>query len=226
MSAIANKAGVSKGYKGIAMEGMIATWYAQNTKKSMEQYRLWAKLVDENAAAGSRVLEVAPGPGYLSIELAKLGKRKITGMDISKTFIEIAQANAQAAGVDVEFRQGNASDMPFDNNTFDFIVCTSAFKNFTEPVRALNEMHRVLKAGGKALIVDLRPDISMESIDEYVKTMGLGPIDSLMTKWTFKYMLTKYAHSQTEFKRFISQTGFSRSEIRENGLGFEVWLTK
>ncbi len=226
MTVATHKARISKGYKGMAMEGMIATWYAKNTRNRIDEYKAWTKLVSENAPVGSRVLEVAPGPGYLSIELAKLGKYKITGMDISKSFVEIATANAKDARVDVEFRQGNASDMPFDNDAFDFIICTAAFKNFSEPVRALNEMHRVLTSNGTALIVDLRPDISDQAIKDYVKTMGLGPIDSLMTKWTFKYMLTKSAHSKDEIIGFISQTGFRKSEIKENGLGFEVWMIK
>ena len=63
----------AKGYKGIGMNGMIASWYATNATKRMEQYKGWA----ENAAGliqGSEVLEVAPGPGYFSIELARLAR--------------------------------------------------------------------------------------------------------------------------------------------------------
>ena len=119
-----------KSYKGMAMEGFIARWYAKNTKANREQYKNWAKKVAENVADGGYVLEVAPGPGYLSIELAKLGEVEVTGLDISKTFVEIAQTNAMEAGVKIEFREGDASNMPFDNESFDFIICTAAFKNF------------------------------------------------------------------------------------------------
>ena len=69
---------------------------------------------------GSAVLEVAPGPGYFSIELAKLGAYSITGLDISHTFVEIAAKKAAEAGVHVEFRQGNASSMPFARQLFRF----------------------------------------------------------------------------------------------------------
>lgn len=120
----------NKSYKGIAMEGFIARWYAKNTHKNMEQYKNWAKLVSENISEDSKVLEVAPGPGYLSIELVKLGNYKVTGMDISKTFVEIEKTNAREAGVIAEFVQGDASNMPFDNETFNFIICTAAFKNY------------------------------------------------------------------------------------------------
>ena len=62
-----------KGYKGLPMEGCIATWYAKNTRKDMGEFQQLATVVAAQIAAGSRILEIAPGPGYLAIELAKLG---------------------------------------------------------------------------------------------------------------------------------------------------------
>src|SRR5690349_18739181 len=123
-----------KGEKGMGMEGPVATWYAKNTLKNIEDFKKDARKIAAVVAEGSAILEVAPGPGYLAIELAKLGRYKITGLDISTSFVEIAQANAKAAGVPVDFRQGNAAQMPFADASFDFIVCRAAFKNFAEPV--------------------------------------------------------------------------------------------
>jgi ubiquinone/menaquinone biosynthesis C-methylase UbiE len=97
---------------------------------------------------------VAPGPGYLAIEIAKRGDSRVTGLDISETFVRIAQTNARAENVDVDFQHGNASAIPFSDASFDFIVCRAAFKNFTDPVGALDEMFRVLAPGGSRL--DLR----------------------------------------------------------------------
>jgi len=67
------------------------------------------------------VLEVAPGPGFFAIELAKLGDFKITGLDLSRTFVEIAMENAGNAGAKIDFRLGNSSAMPFASESFDFI---------------------------------------------------------------------------------------------------------
>src|ERR1700747_3794031 len=94
---------------------------------------------------GYKGMGCAPGPGYLAIELAKRGQYAMTGLDISKTFVEIASANARRASVEVDIQQGNASAMPFADNTFDLILCRAAFKNFSQPLEAMNEMHRVLK---------------------------------------------------------------------------------
>src|SRR6266496_2042038 len=173
-----------KGYKGMAIEGPIATWYARNTRSRIEEQRELARRIAERVPVGGRVLEVAPGPGYLSIELAKLGKCQVTGLDISETFVKIERQNAAEAGVKVDFNQGNAAAMPFDDNSFDFAVCVAAFKNFTQPVQALNEFYRILKPGGTALIVDLRRDASIEDINEEVKKMKLNALNSFLTRWT------------------------------------------
>ncbi len=175
--------------------------------------------------AGGRILEVAPGPGSLAIELAKL-KYQVVGLDISKSFVEMAQTKARQAGVTAEFRHGNASDMPFDAGTFDFIVCRAAFKNFTEPVQAIREMYRVLKPGGKALIIDLRSDASPEEINATVNSMGLSWINRLLTKWTFKHILLKNAYSKKQIHQFVAQTNFGKCEIRGDPIGMEIWLEK
>jgi ubiquinone/menaquinone biosynthesis C-methylase UbiE len=119
------------------MEGMVAKWYAANTGKTLDEFTKLALRIGSQLPPGSTVLEVAPGPGYFSIELAKLGPYSIAGLDISHTFVELARKKAAKAGVHVDFRQGNASQMPFANDTFDFLLCRAAFKNFGQPVRAL-----------------------------------------------------------------------------------------
>src|SRR5580658_4790714 len=136
-----------KAYKGLGMEGLTAKWYASLTRKSMEDFKALAKRVAQNLPPTARVLEVAPGPGYFAIELARLGDYRITGLDISRTFVEIARRNAWEAGVAVDFQQGNAAAMPFANGSFDFVLCRAAFKNFSQPLWALKEMHRVLDFG-------------------------------------------------------------------------------
>ena len=59
-----------------------------------------------------------------------MGNYHIVGLDISRTFVEIAQAKAREAAVDIDFCQGNASHMPLADDLFDFLVCSAAFKNF------------------------------------------------------------------------------------------------
>ncbi len=164
----------SKAYKGMGMEGGIARWYAKVTRKDYAEFRKLAARLADDLPPGSSVLEVAPGPGYLAIELAKFGRYAVTGLDISETFVSIARKNAAEAGVQVDFRHGNASAMPFADESFDLIVCRAAFKNFSEPVKALAEMRRVLKPDGRAMMIDLRRDTPKEEIDAYVDQHARG----------------------------------------------------
>ena len=216
----------TKPYKGLGMEGSVAKWYASLTKKSLDEFKALAQRITKQIPSKSSVLEVAPGPGYFAIELAKLGNYRITGLDISETFVEIARVNAAQANVQVDFRRGNASAMPFREAKFDFLLCRAAFKNFSDPQGALEEMYRVLKPGGQALIIDLRRDASVESINRAVKEMSVGAVNGIITKLTFRFMLLKRAYTRRQFEELISKTKFYHAEIRENLIGLEILLSK
>ena len=110
--------------------------------------------------------------------------------------------------------------------SLDFIVCVAAFKNFSEPVQAIAEMHRVLKPEGKALINDLRGDATSTDIKALVDNMGLNPVNKLITQLTFKYTLLKNAYTKTEIEQFVSQTDFKSLEINEDNVSMNIWLGK
>jgi 2-polyprenyl-3-methyl-5-hydroxy-6-metoxy-1,4-benzoquinol methylase len=76
-----------KAHKDIGMEGMVAKWYAANTGKTLDEFTKLAQRIGGEIPPAGCVLEVAPGPGYFCIELAKLGPYSITGLDISQTFV-------------------------------------------------------------------------------------------------------------------------------------------
>jgi ubiquinone/menaquinone biosynthesis C-methylase UbiE len=105
-------------------------------------------------------------------------------------------------------------------------MCRAALKNFTEPVEALREMRRVLKKGGKAVIIDLRKDTPREEIDAYIDNMNPGKLNSAVMKMTFRMMLLKRAYTRGDFERFISESGFQNSQIAAAPLGFEIALVK
>ena len=123
------------------------------------------------------------------------------------------------------FRYGSF-DSCIAKETFDFIVCRTAFKNFSEPRRALEEMYRVLKPGGRALIIDLRSDASRESINDAVDGMGLSAANRVITKLTFRFMLLKRSYSRMGFEELVAQTEFHGAEIREDLIGLEVLVSK
>lgn len=214
-------------FKGPEMEGAIARWYAgiRGSEKQIQACRDQAAQLTRGLAAGSRVLEVAPGPGYLAIEIARLGRFEVTGLDISRTFVEIARENARTADVTAAFRQGDAAQMPFDDGTFDLVICQAAFKNFVKPNSALSEMFRVLRPGGAAVIDDMSHEATHADIAEEVRGMGLGRISSLTTTATLE-MLRRRAYSRAQFERLAENSPFKTCKIAAAGIGLRVRLTK
>jgi ubiquinone/menaquinone biosynthesis C-methylase UbiE len=117
--------------------------------------------------------------------------------------------------------------MPLADDLFDSIVCSAAFKNFSEPVQAMNEMFRVLKPGGKAMIIDLRPDASIEEIEMHIrKDMAMTGINFLLTKWAFQSMLLKRAYPKDKIRQFATQSTFKTCTIDEDGIGMYIGLEK
>jgi ubiquinone/menaquinone biosynthesis C-methylase UbiE len=163
----------AKAYRGMGMEGSVARWYDRITRKDMPEFQALAARIAALVPARGSVLEVAPGPGFLSIELAQR-RLDVCAVDISKTFVELARRNAAAAVVTARFEVGNAAALPIPDGSQDFVVCRAAFKNFAEPVEALREMRRVLRPGGKALLIDMRRDASMAEIRRYVNGLGVS----------------------------------------------------
>jgi ubiquinone/menaquinone biosynthesis C-methylase UbiE len=209
------------------MEGPVARWYAKlrSSGSQIEVYRKQAMQLTDGLPSGTDVLEVAPGPGYLAVEMARLGRFHVTGLDISHTFVQIASDNARQAGVSVEFRQGDSASLPYDADSFDLVVCQAAFKNFTQPVTALNEMYRVLRAGGTAVIQDMSHEATHADIETEVKAMKLGPFNTFTTKATLE-MLRRRAYSTAQFELLAAESVFGTCEVKTEGIGLEVRLKK
>jgi ubiquinone/menaquinone biosynthesis C-methylase UbiE len=208
------------------MEGAIAAWYTKNTGRELSRFIKVADAVAHRAHPGGQVLEVAPGPGFCAIELARSHRYAVTGLDISESFVRIARENAKTAGVTVDFRHGNASAMPFPEASFDFVVCTAAFKNFSDPVGALDEIHRVLRPSGQASIYDLRKDATPEEIAAEVRTMRLSPINAWLTRWTFRLVLLRRAYTRAALEAMAARSRFGTCEIDVDGIGFDLRLVK
>ncbi|MDQ7803994.1 class I SAM-dependent methyltransferase [Amycolatopsis sp. A133] len=206
------------------MEGRQARWYAKNrgTAAQLAQYRRQAAEVTAGWPEGAEVLEVAPGPGFFAIELAKRGFR-VTGLDISHTMVEIARENG--AGLDIDFKQGDVTHAPFAAESFDFLVCQAAFKNFRQPVAALNEMHRVLRPGGFAVIQDLNHAATAADIDREVAGMNLGAVSGFTVRRTLGW-LRRRAFTREQFEALATESAFGACSVTADGIGLEIRLTR
>lgn len=214
----------AKAYRGLGMEGGIARWYDKTTRKDMVQFREVASRIAA-AINGHDVVEIAPGPGFLSIELGKRGL-SVQAFDISKTFVEIARRNAAVEAVSVRFNQGNAAALPIESGSTDFVVCRAAFKNFTQPVEALAEMRRVLRPGGTALLIDLRRDTQVSELRKYVDSLGVSALNRWFIMLTFRAMLLKRAYRVDDIRKLVREAGWNEPRIELSPVGFEAWMVK
>ncbi|WP_138430462.1 bifunctional demethylmenaquinone methyltransferase/2-methoxy-6-polyprenyl-1,4-benzoquinol methylase UbiE [Fodinibius saliphilus] len=108
------------------------------------------------AKEGDNVLDCATGTGDLALEFKeKVGsKGYVLGTDFCKEMIEHAPAKAKQNNLDVDFEVADAMDLPYENDRFD--ICSIAFgiRNVDDPVQALKEMGRVVRPGGKVVVLE------------------------------------------------------------------------
>lgn len=111
------------------------------------EHRAWAC-----SRAQGETLEVAVGTG-LNIPLYDATVR-LTGIDLSPQMLKLAENRAAEAKRSVDLREADAHKLPFADSSFDSVVCTYSLCNIPDPHHAVGEMKRVLRAGGRLVLVD------------------------------------------------------------------------
>ncbi len=208
------------------MGGALARNYARQrgTEPQIEHWRKQARELTTDLPEGAKILEVAFGPGYFAVEMARLGF-SVTGLDVAPTFVEIASEYARAQGVEAEFREGDVAGMPFDDGSFDFVVCQAAFKNFVWPVKSLDEMYRVLRPGGTAVVQDMNRDATDGDIVRDVESMKLGKLAALGVRQALG-QLRRRAYTPVDFSGLVAETAFRTCEVTTEGISLDVRLTR
>lgn len=118
----------------------------------------WRKKVVKSVQRSKpqRILDIATGTGDLAIQMAKATDAKITGFDLSAGMLEVGKKKIAKENLSerIEMIQGDAEKMPFDNDVFDVITVAFGVRNFEYLNVGLAEIHRVLKPGGKFIILE------------------------------------------------------------------------
>lgn len=99
-----------------------------------------------------KILDVSCGTGELLLTLWKQGKRNLSGIDLSENMLEKARKKLPA---EINLRQGEAERLPFAQDSFAYVISTEAFHHYPQQKKALEEMRRVTKKGGKVAVVDI-----------------------------------------------------------------------
>jgi ubiquinone/menaquinone biosynthesis C-methylase UbiE len=207
------------------IEGYFAVKYAEWTENSevmRDEYRRIAQKAASEVQAG-QALEIGPGPGFISLELAKLlPEMRVTGLDLSETMVEMAAENAKAYGLSerVRFKKGDAAEMPFEDGSFDLIVSSGSLHHWDEPARIFDEVHRVLRPGGSALIFDLRSDAPKERIQEIAKG-----ISSRIMRWGLRHSVRE-SYTAQEMEKTLGATPFVEPEVKVEDINLVIRLEK
>lgn len=129
-----------------------------NTVLSFGIHHLWRKTTVKTSGAqpGMSVLDCATGTGDLAIEFKKTvgSTGKVTGTDFCAEMLNFAPAKAQAAGTDVRFETADVMHLPYADNSFDIASISFGIRNVDDPVRGLAEMARVVRPGGKVMVLE------------------------------------------------------------------------
>jgi len=102
---------------------------------------------------GPKVLETSFGTGYLLTQYAD--KFDTYGIDYNEKFVTMATKKLQKKNIRATLQKAGIEDLPFDDETFDCIVNTMAFTGYPNGEKAMTEIHRVLKPGGRFILVDI-----------------------------------------------------------------------
>jgi SAM-dependent methyltransferase len=108
------------------------------------------RLVDFDGHRGERVLEIGCGAGVDLARFAK-GGALVTGVDLAKSAVDLAEANFRQQGLEGEFRVADGEQLPFPDNAFDVVYAHGVVQYTANPRRLVGEAWRVLKPGGRAI---------------------------------------------------------------------------
>jgi len=114
---------------------------------------VWKGVLSKTFEGKKRILDIGTGTGFLAILLADLG-HEVVGVDLSSGMLEVAREKARKAGVKVEFRLGDAENLPFKDNSFDATICRHVLWTLPNPDKAIQEWSRVVRSGGKVVVID------------------------------------------------------------------------
>jgi ubiquinone/menaquinone biosynthesis C-methylase UbiE len=132
---------------------------------------------------GERVLDVACGPGNFSREFARAvgPDGLVVGIDASRTMLERGAEENRAAGVEnLVLIRGDATELPFRDESFDAVCCFAALHLFADPFAALDEMRRALAPGGRiALMTSVRRQLTVRPLKPVIeRTSGMRLFES------------------------------------------------
>lgn len=188
-----------------------------NDVLSLGQTRRWRRIVAEavDAQPGEKVLDLAAGTGTSSVPFAQAGADVIAG-DISEGMLDVGRARNPG----IRFMYADALDLPFADGEFDVVTISFGFRNVNDPTRALAQMQRVLKPGGRLVICEFsRPVFGpFDTVYREYLMRAFPPVARLISSnpASYEYLAESIRAwpGQDELARVIADSGFDRVQYR------------
>ncbi len=165
-----------------------------------------------NVKPGIHFLDVGCGTGWAVGQVAMFadGKGEFYGVDLSPKMIEKARENFNGSE-NIHFLQANVESIPLDSDSFDVIVCTNSFHHYPRPERALTEMRRLLKIGGKLFILD-------PTTDDWIRKVG----DKIARRIEPEHVKMYSTHEYQQMFRAAGLRHIDSEEIRATSKNIHV----
>lgn len=177
---------------------------------------------------GARILDVATGTGDVALEIAKStpDSVRITGADFCREMVELGEAKVASSpyAARIDFRVAPCEDLPFPDNTFDSITIAFGIRNVVDRKLGLAEMWRVLRPGGRLIVLEFSTPRSLlfRQIYYFYFRRLLPVIGGLFSRYNaYKYLPDSVLEfpSHEEFSRMMADAGFKNIHIHEMTLG-------
>lgn len=164
-----------------------------------EMFAPWADRLLEvgELQEGDRVLDVACGTGIVARRAAsKVGDHgSVVGVDLNETMLAVARATSSQLQQPIEWREGDATELPFPGDSFNVVFCQQALQFISEPGDALREMLRVLVADGRLAISVWRPlkfnpayEIMADALETHVNEEAATMMRSPFPEWDISHL--------------------------------------
>jgi len=177
---------------------------------------------------GSRILDVATGTGDVALEIARTTPEsvKITGADFCREMIELGESKIAASPYAgrIDFKVAPCEDLPFASNTFDSITIAFGIRNVVDRKLGLAEMWRVLRHGGRLIILEFSMPRSMffRQIYYFYFRRLLPVVGGMFSRYkAYRYLPDSVLEfpSHEEFSRMISEAGYRNIHLKELTFG-------
>ena len=211
--------------------GSVASKYdVMNDAMSMGIHRIWKDAMMDWLAprSGQKLLDVAGGTGDISFRfLDRAGQGHATVLDLTEPMLIEGRKRAEAAkkAESLNWVVGDAMALPFDDNTFDVYTISFGIRNVTRPQEALNEAFRVLKPGGRLMVLEFS-QIPIEMMQKVYDLYSFNIIPQLgkmivNDRDSYQYLvesIRKFPDQET-FLEMVKRAGFEQAKYRNLSLG-------